>query len=68
MTALIVAAAVVGACAALGSAMKRGDGDRSHSVRPVPPRPARPVDPAAWVDPRPVDPNAPWRDPQAVAA
>ena len=62
---LFVVAGAVGAFVALGAAMGRGEGDRSHSVRPVPPRPA---DPAVWVDPRPVDPDAPWRDPEAVAA
>ena len=64
---LFAAAGAVGAFVALGAAMGR-EVDRSHSVRPVPPRPASPADPVAWVDPQPVDPDAPWRDPEAVAA
>ena len=66
MTAVIVAAAAVGMFACLCGAMSRGRRDRAYPVRPVPPRPC-PVGSPVWVDPGPVDPDAPWRDPLAGA-
>ena len=65
---LLIAAALmfVGLC----SAMKRGEGDRPYPVRPAPPRqPIRTsAAPVVYVDPGPIDPDAPWDDPEAVSA
>lgn len=59
---LIVAASAVATFVCLCKAMK-------PAARPRPPRPIgqhRPAGAVVWVDPGPVDPDAPWRDPEAV--
>lgn len=64
---ILIAAAAVLMFVCLCWVMSRGEGDRAYPVRPVPPR-RRTTTPATWNDPGPVDPDAPWRDPERAAA
>lgn len=66
LSGVLVAAAAVLMCVCLCWAMSRGEEDRAYPVRPVPPR--RPASDTTWKDPGPVDPDAPWQDPEEVAA
>ncbi len=63
---ILIAAAAVLMFACLCWVMGRGEEDRACPVRPVPPR--RPAGGTTWTDPGPVDPDAPWHDPDAVAS
>lgn len=61
---IVAAAALMFVC--LCVVMSREARDRACPVRPVPPR--RPAGGTTWTDPGPVDPDAPWHDPDAVAS
>lgn len=64
---VLVAAAAALMFVCLCWAMSRGERDRACPVRPVPPPPPRRFEgDAGWRDPGPVDPNAPWLDPEAA--
>lgn len=63
---VLIAAAAVLMFVCLCFAMSRGEEDRACPVRPVPRD--RPAGGTTWTDPGPVDPDAPWTDPEAVAS